>query len=91
MVQRRPLFIPFRLRCLLAFAWLAHKTFPGSPMPKIVPPFIRCRIQRVILAFSWAAERTFMGSPMRMRVDVPKIVPPFEVLFGPSREVGGFL
>ena len=63
MVQRRPLFIPFRLRCLLAFAWLAHKTFPGSPMPKIVPPFIRCRIQHVILAFSWSAARTFMGSP----------------------------
>ena len=79
-VQRRPLFIPF---CLLALAWLAHHTFLGSPlpnnMPKILPPFIRCRSQGVLLALSWSAARTFMGSPMRIPVDVPKIVPPFIV------------
>ena len=63
--------------CFLALAWLAHNTFRRSPLPNSVPPFIRFFNQRSIMAFSWAAERTFMGSPMRMRVDVPKIVPPF--------------
>ena len=71
------------MRYFLALAWLAHNTFLGSPgpkvMPKILPPFSRCLSQRVILALSWSAVRTFMGSPLRMRVDVPKIVPPFIV------------
>ena len=79
-VQRRPLFIPFRLRCLLALAWLAHNTFLGSPIPKIVPPFIPCRRRAMVLAH-WLGSTGYADGNLKgllcMRVDLPKIVPPF--------------
>ena len=46
---------------------------------KKLPPFIRC-----FLALAWLAHNTFLGSSgnprgflLHMRVDLPKIVPPF--------------
>ena len=76
-VHRRPLFIPFRLRCFLALAWLAHNTFRRSPGPKIVPPFMRRRacftLQGAGLIRSGAVGNP-KGLALRLRV---KIVPPF--------------
>ena len=65
--------------CFLALAWLAHNTFLRSPLPKIVPPFIRRRTC-FTLQGSGLIRCDADGNPkglLYMRVDLPKIVPPF--------------
>ena len=65
--------------CFLALAWLAHNTFLRSPGPNSVPPFIRRRACFTLQGSGLirvVAEGILQGL-LRMRVDLPKIVPPF--------------